>query len=349
MEQLNELKASLSKIQITRESIKSFLIGIQPTRNNFGWWILVLFLGLCGFGLIYELLANMGFEVYLFADKRANFFDPFLFCINILFDVLSNLNPILAPFGISFDRPFRAVGETAEVRGLIILRGLAQASILTLQMSVISIIIGFVIAVGLAVILVLPKSETFPLNYTIKGLKVFAQIYVDFFRSTPLLVQLYLIYFGLPAVLQDLGIPFIIYEFQAAVVGLSLNTGAYQAEIIRGGILSIPIGQTEAARGLGMTTGQTMRYVILPQALRLIIPPFTNEGINLILNSSLASVVSAFELTRRAKNLSSTYFLPFEVYLIAALFYFIMTFSLAKLTKRFEKKYRIPGLGVHHD
>ena len=136
---------------------------------------------------------------------------------------------------------------------------------------------------------------------------------------------------------------------QAAIIGLSLNTAAYQAEIIRAGILAIPTGQTEAARALGMTSSQTMAYVILPQALRIIIPPFTNEGINIILNSSLASAISTWELTRAARNLSAFYFLPFEIYLAAALFYFVMAFSLAKLTKRLERRMRIPGLGVHHD
>ena len=127
------------------------------------------------------------------------------------------------------------------------------------------------------------------------------------------------------------------------------NWKAYQAEIIRGGILAIPTGQTEAARALGLTSTQTMRYVILPQALRIIIPPFTNEGINIILNSSLASAISAWELTRAARNMSSFYYLAFELYMAAALFYFVMAYSLARLTKKFEIRFRIPGLGIHHD
>jgi len=239
-----------------------------------------------------------------------------------------------------FDILFRT-GDT----GLVIMRTLANAAITTLQISLLSIAIGFFMAIFFAVILVRPGR--------VWGLKPFSQIYVDFFRSTPLLVQLFIIFFGVPSLVQGLNIPgferFTFTFIQAAVIGLSLNTAAYQAEIIRAGILAIPTGQTEAARALGMTSGQTMRYVILPQALRIIIPPFTNEGINIILNSSLASAISTWELTRAARNLSAFYFLPFEIYLAAALFYFVMAFSLAKLTKRLERKMRIPGLGVHHD
>ena len=128
-----------------------------------------------------------------------------------------------------------------------------------------------------------------------------------------------------------------------------MNTGAYQAEIIRGGIAAIPTGQTEAARGLGMNTSQTMRYVILPQAVRLIIPPLTNEGINVILNSSLVSVISVPDLTLTARQMAAYYFNTLDVYLQAAGFYFVIAFSLAKIAKKTEKRLRIPGLGMTHE
>lgn len=227
------------------------------------------------------------------------------------------------------------------------MRDLARAAPVTLQLSIFSMAFGFIIALFIATILSLPKNIFQP----------FAQLYIDYHRSTPLLVQLLIIYLGLPQLLQSIGevnlifmsIPFNDFrftEFQAALFGLTLNTAAYQSEIIRGGIGAIPAGQTEAARGLGMTTPQTMRFVILPQAIRLIIPPLTNEGINVVLNSSLASIVTVFEITLTSRTLATFYFNTFEVYLTAAMFYFVMAFSLAKIAKKLEKRYRIPGLGI---
>ena len=337
---------------------------LKPTRGNSGWWLLAILILLCALGFIYEFLVNvMEWDIKVFTEGKAYYFDLVLFLVNGIFAILSMLNPIIKlildtiaqvitsiiqilnpDFGLSLSFQFSIPFQEGDT-WFIIIRTLAAAAVTTLQISLISIAVGFFIAIFLAVILVRPGR--------VYGLKTFSQVYVDFFRSTPLLVQLFLIFFGVPALIQSFNIPglerFTFTFIQAAVIGLSLNTAAYQAEIIRAGILAIPTGQTEAARALGMTSSQTMLHVILPQALRIIIPPFTNEGINIILNSSLASSISTWELTRAARNLSAFYFLPFEIYLAAALFYFVMAFSLAKLTKRLEKRMRIPGLGVHHD
>jgi His/Glu/Gln/Arg/opine family amino acid ABC transporter permease subunit len=330
---------------------------IRPSKSNVGWWILAFLLFLCGIGIIYEILVNrlgwdyFGFETFgwdlpLFGGQRAYYFDIIMVFINVIFYALSIFNPILeivdiiSPFSLQFSPVF-----TAGDRWVTIIQALADAAIITLQISLSSIAIGFFIGIFLAIILVRPGR--------VFGLKVLAQSYIDFFRSTPLLVQLFIIFFGIPPMIQGLDIPgferFTFSYIQAAVIGLSLNTAAYQAEIIRGGILAIPTGQTEAARALGLTSTQTMRFVILPQALRIIIPPFTNEGINIILNSSLASAISTWELTRAARNLSAFYYLAFEIYMAAALFYFVMAYSLARLTKKLEIRFRIPGLGIHHD
>ena len=345
---------------------------IRPSRSNVGWWILAILLMFCGIGIIYEILVNrvgwdyfgfktisldlpfvgnlyfenFGWELPLFGGLRAYYLDVVMLGINYIFSILSILNPLLevidivSPFSLQFSPIF-----IKNDRWVIIIQTLADAAIVTLQMSLTSIALGFVIGVFLAIILVRPGR--------VWGLKPFSQAYVDFFRSTPLLVQLFLIYFGITQLVQGLAIPgferFIFTPIQAGIIGLSLNTAAYQAEIIRGGILAIPTGQTEAARALGLTSTQTMRFVILPQALRIIIPPFTNEGINIILNSSLVSAISAWELTRAARNMSSFYYLAFELYMAAALFYFVMAYSLSRLTKKFEIKYRIPGLGIVHD
>ena len=328
---------------------------IQPLvyfvqRVPIPWWFLIAFLGLCLFGFVYEFFANyLGFNdmINLFRDAEAFYFDPILVCLNIIYGVV--VYPISLLLGVNYSHLFVSGG-----RDLFIMRRLSDAAILTLQLSVVSLIFGFVIALFLAIVLVRPGR--------VFGLKYFAQGYVDFFRSTPLLVQLFLFYFGLPTLVQgfNLGVVgiapftinldrFILTPIQAALIGFSLNTGAYQGEILRGGILAIPVGQTEAARALGMTSTQTLRYVILPQALRIIIPPFTNEGINLVLNTSLAYAVTVPEISRVARNLSAFYWIPFELYITAAIFYFIMCFSLAKLTRNFERKYRIPGLGVQQD
>ena len=320
-------------------------IKLNKTRSKFHWigkipipwWILFLFLGLCLLGFVYEIFANtLGMNINLYGGTKAYYFDILILIIDSLLNLLTNLNPLFELINISI--------APLEQKYIVILRTLAEAAILTLQLSIVSIMIGFVLGVITAVILVRPGK--------VLGLKWIAQGYVDFFRSTPLLVQLLIIFFGIPQLVQGLNIGLNDFRFtfvQAAVLGLSLNTGAYQAEIVRGGILAIPSGQNEAARGLGMTTTQTMRYVILPQALRIIIPPFTNEGIAVVLNSSLASVVSAQEIMRKASTLSSFYFNPFEVYLLAAMFYFVICYSLAKLTKRMEKNLRIPGLGIDYD
>jgi ABC-type amino acid transport system permease subunit len=162
-------------------------------------------------------------------------------------------------------------------------------------------------------------------------------------------VQILLVYFGLPSWLiqftRDINFS---TEVFAGTLALSLNTAAYQAEIIRSGILAIPTGQSEAARALGLTSNQTMRYVILPQAIRIIVPPLTNELINVLLNSSLVSIIGVTELTKRSQSLQARYFL-WPVFLIAAVYYFVIAYSSSKLTKRLEEKLRIPGLGVAND
>ncbi|MCK4847443.1 MAG: amino acid ABC transporter permease [Candidatus Heimdallarchaeota archaeon] len=330
---------------------------IKPTKNNYGWWLLAILLLFCLVGFLYQYLANtLSWDIKLFNSGRSFYLEPLMFTIN--FVLISIFNPILSLITDGISIIIRVINPTfsgfvfqfapifvAGDKWFTILRSIASGAIVTLQISLVSIAIGFVIAVVLAVILVRPGR--------VWGLKPFSQAYVDFFRSTPLLVQLFLIYFGVPSLLQNSGIPgfetFTFTVIEAAIIGLSLNTAAYQAEIIRGGILAIPTGQTEAARALGLTNLQTMRFVILPQALRIIIPPFTNEGINIILNSSLASVIATPEIMRMAKNESAYFYEPFGVYVLAALFYFVMAFSLAKLAKKLEIRVRIPGLGVHHD
>jgi His/Glu/Gln/Arg/opine family amino acid ABC transporter permease subunit len=163
--------------------------------------------------------------------------------------------------------------------------------------------------------------------------------YVDVIRGTPLLVQIFIWFFGLPFVGITLD------AVTVAILAMGIHSSAYQAEILRGGIQSIPKGQTEAARATGMTHLQSMRYVILPQALRLIIPPMTNEFIIDIKDSSLAYAIGVVELTKLSYQLNSNYFEPFVIFVFVAILYLIITFSTSTIMKQVEKRFRIPGYG----
>ncbi|ODN30416.1 nickel transporter [Fervidobacterium thailandense] len=156
--------------------------------------------------------------------------------------------------------------------------------------------------------------------------------YVEFLRGTPLLVQISIIYFGLPQVGIQLA------PYPAAVTALGLNSGAYIAEIVRAGIQSIPRGQYEAARSLGLTHWQSMRYVILPQAFRNILPALGNEFITLTKDSSLASVIGVSELMRSGQFVISRTFQTFSIYFGIAFIYFIMTLVISRIVRYVERR-----------
>jgi polar amino acid transport system permease protein len=151
--------------------------------------------------------------------------------------------------------------------------------------------------------------------------------YVDFIRGTPLLIQIFLVFFALPVI----GIRF--DETRAGIIALAMNTSAYIAETVRGGVGSIERGQTEAARSIGMTHAQILAYILLPQALRPIVPPLTNELISMTKNSSLLSVISVYELTRAGQAIISVHFVPFEIYLLLALYYYAIIKTLSWISK----------------
>jgi len=146
-----------------------------------------------------------------------------------------------------------------------------------------------------------------------------ASFYVWLFRGTPVLVQLIIIYTGLPQLGLKLGV------IPSALLGLGVNEGAYLAEIIRAGISAVPRGQFEAARAIGMTRTTTMRVVVMPQALRIIIPPLGNAFNGLMKTSSLASVISMEELLRRTELLIQVQFRVLEIFIVAALYYLLLT------------------------
>lgn len=162
-----------------------------------------------------------------------------------------------------------------------------------------------------------------------------AFLYVWIFRGTPLLVQLFILYFGLP----QLGIR--LEPMQAAVLGLSLNTGAYATEIVRSGIQSIDKGQREAAQSLGMSKFMTMYRVIAPQAVKVMIPPMVNQFIMTIKNSSMVSLLTITELFHTGEQVIVTTFRSFEVYTVIAFLYLIVTSLLMIVAGRLEKGLRL--------
>jgi polar amino acid transport system permease protein len=172
-----------------------------------------------------------------------------------------------------------------------------------------------------------------------------ASLYVEIIRGIPLLVQLIWWYFAAPVVIQAIGgalhiAPLAEYRANAiflAIIGLVVCYGAYMAEIFRAGIQSIHKGQMEAARSLGMNYFQSMRYVILPQAFRVVLPPVGNEFIMLLKDTSLVSVVAVADLTRRGREFMAVHFNPIEVWTLVALLYLIMTLLAARLIAKLEK------------
>ena len=196
----------------------------------------------------------------------------------------------------------------------------------TIQITVLSTAIGFVIGliVGVARI------------SNLRLLRLLAEVYVEFFRGTPLLVQIFLFYFALPVVTGQRIDPFI-----AAISACGINSGAYVAEIFRAGIQSVDDGQMEAGRSLGMTWLQTMRYIIVPQAFKRVIPPLGNEFIAMLKDSSLVSVIGFEELTRRGQLIIAKTYGSFEIWMSVAVIYLVMTLTISRFVAYLERRYRV--------
>jgi len=199
---------------------------------------------------------------------------------------------------------------------------LLKGALITLEISVISLVLGLLAGL-LAALWILSTNPL--LHWS-------GRFYVWIVRSTPLLVQLFIIYFGLPQFGINLN------PFWSGVLALALNTGAYNAETIRGGILAVPKGQREAARSLGMSKALTMRRIILPQAMGLIIPPLGNNFVILIKDTSLVSTITLVELTLTAQRLIGSTYKPFEMYLMAAVLYAILTTGASLLLRQVERR-----------
>lgn len=202
---------------------------------------------------------------------------------------------------------------------------LLEGAVLTLKLTALSLVFGVVGGLGLALLRLSP----------VKALRPPAVAYVEVVRGTPLLMQIYVIYFVLPAV--GISLP----SFVAGVLALSLNAAAYSSEIFRAGIESLDTGQMEAARSLGMSHGTAMRWVILPQTIRRVLPPLTNEAVALLKDSSLVSVVALAELMRVGKEIATDGGSPTTIYLSVAAIYLAMTLPLTWLVRRLESRWGV--------
>jgi polar amino acid transport system permease protein len=199
---------------------------------------------------------------------------------------------------------------------------LARGTLVTLQISLVAGILACILGFTLGLCAL---SHVRVLRWAVGG-------YVDFIRGTPLLIQIFLVFFALPTIGIRLD------EVWAGIVALAFNTSGYIAETVRGGVGSIERGQTEAAKSIGMTNPQILGYILLPQAMRPIVPPLTNELISMTKNSSLLSVISVYELTRAGQAIISVHFVPFEIYLLLALYYYVLIKSLSLLSRWIEGK-----------
>lgn len=206
----------------------------------------------------------------------------------------------------------------------------------TILLALLAVIIGVAIGLFLA-ILRISKN---------KGFRFIGTAYVEFIRGTPLLVQLFIIYYGLQAIgirfpespflSRLLGINFA--DFMAGVITMGINSGAYVCEIFRSGIQSVDSGQTEAARSLGLSWPRTLRYIIVPQAFRNVLPTLGNEFIVVIKESSIVSIIGIADLMYKANTIRGNTFQPFEPLIVAALVYFLMTFPLSKILAHVERR-----------
>lgn len=203
----------------------------------------------------------------------------------------------------------------------------------TLFLSLLAVVFGVIFG---AILCFMKRSKLRILRIPIP--KLIASIYIEFVRGTPLLLQIFIVYFGL----NTFGLKF--EPLVACVIALSLNSGAYVAEIIRSGIDAVDKGQLEAARSLGMTQFQAMKYIILPQAVKNILPAIGNEFVTIIKESSMASAIGVTEIIYASKLVTGATYRSFEPLIVAALCYFTLTFTLGRLMAYIERRLKASDL-----
>jgi len=193
-------------------------------------------------------------------------------------------------------------------------------------------VIAAVVSMALGLLVALPGMSS---N---RWIRLPSRIYIEFIRAIPLLPMLFWVFYGLPVVLKSIGINLSIDAFWGAVLTLAISDSAFTAEIYRSGIQSISKGQTEAAKTVGLNYRQTMRYVILPQAIKRILPPLANQFIYIVKMSAFASVIGMQELTRRANELVVTEYRPLEIYTLLIFEYLVLVLIISFFVRWLERK-----------
>lgn len=204
---------------------------------------------------------------------------------------------------------------------------------LTLLIALIGTVLGAIIGLLAGVIRTIPVPDSGAKKALLKVINTILSIYIEFFRGTPMIVQAMVIYYG-----SALAFGLDMNVFTAAIIVVSINTGAYMAEIVRGGIVSIDKGQFEAAHAIGMNHLQTMWNVVLPQVIRNILPATGNQFVINIKDTSVLNVISVTELYFVTKSISGNNFRYFESFFVACMIYFVMTFIVTRILLYFEKK-----------
>lgn len=216
----------------------------------------------------------------------------------------------------------RTAGGWVNVKFLI--SGMAATIQISLIAAAISIVLGLIVAL--------------PGQSSLRGLRLLNRIYVEFVRAIPLLPMLFWVFYGLPIVFRSMGLDIPIDPFWGAIITLAVSDSAFTAEIYRSGIQSIARGQSEAAQTVGLNYVQTMRYVILPQAIRRILPPLANQFIYIVKMSAFASVIGMQELTRRANELVVTEYRPLEIYTLLIAEYLVLVLIISAFVRWLERR-----------
>ncbi len=218
--------------------------------------------------------------------------------------------------------------QVVQNYGMMILAALGQTLLLCLLSLCIAMIIGLVVAL-------------FNVSHK-RGLNFIGTVFVDAIRGVPLIVLAYFIYFGVPAGMKAMGaVDFRLSALQAGTAALSMNCGAYMAEIIRAGIQSVDRGQMEASRSLGLSYGQSMRLIVLPQAIKTMIPSIINQYIITLKDTSILSVIGFPELTNVGKTIMGNTFRPLEAWAVIAIVYLVVIVSLSKGSHAMERKLNV--------
>ena len=211
---------------------------------------------------------------------------------------------------------------------------LMQGATLTLELTAISVIAGLIVAIPLGI------ARSSKLWYV----RSLPYAYIFFFRGTPLLIQLFLVYYGLAQfdVVRDSALwPYLRSPFWCAIITMTLHTAAYIAEILRGAIQAIPPGEIEAARALGMSRFKTLVHIVLPRAARIGLPAYSNEVILMLKASALASTVTLLELTGMSRTIIARTYLPVEIFFAAGVFYLVIAYVMVRAFKLLERMLRV--------